>query len=108
MAPWRRRSKLSREMERSGNTDWTGRRVLVTGAGGFIGSHLVECLVERGADVRAFVRYNSRGDRGRLELLPSEILRTVEIVAGDIRDVEAVAQAVEGSGVVFHLAALIA
>ena len=83
-------------------------RVLVTGAGGFIGSHLVERLVERGADVRAFVRYNSRNDRGLLDLLPPETLRAVQVVAGDIRDVEVVAEAIGGCGVVFHLAALIA
>jgi dTDP-glucose 4,6-dehydratase len=87
--------------------DWQGMPVLVTGAGGFIGSHLVEELVERGADVRAFVRYNSRQDIGLLQLVPQEKRRRVEVIAGDLRDVEAVAQATQGVGVVFHLGALI-
>jgi len=87
---------------------FTDRRALVTGAGGFIGSHLVELLLQEGAEVRAFVRYNSRNDRGLLELVAPETLAEVDVVPGDIRDVEAVAQAVEGCDVVFHLAALIA
>jgi dTDP-glucose 4,6-dehydratase len=85
-----------------------GQRVIVTGAGGFIGSHLVERLVAEGARVRAFVRYNSRNDRGLLELLPTETLADMDVHLGDVRDVEAVAQAVDGCDVVFHLAALIA
>ncbi len=84
-----------------------GKRVLVTGGGGFIGSQLVEQLAERGAKVRAFVRYNSRADAGYLGQSPPEILSEVEIVAGDLRDSNAVARAVEGVDVVFHLAALI-
>lgn len=87
---------------------FTGRKVLVTGAGGFIGSHLVELLVREEAAVRALVRYNSRNDRGLLELVAPESLAEVDVVFGDIRDVEAVAQAVEGCDLVFHLAALIA
>ena len=87
---------------------FAGRQILVTGAGGFIGSHLVEMLQEEGAEVRALVRYNSRSNRGLLELVPREVLAEVEVVPGDIRDVEAVAQAVEGCELVFHLAALIA
>jgi NAD dependent epimerase/dehydratase len=87
---------------------FTGRRVLVTGAGGFIGSHLVEALLQEGAAVRAFARYNSRSDSGLLELLAPELLAEVDVVFGDIRDVEAVAQAVEDRDLVFHLAALIA
>ncbi len=87
---------------------FTGTQVLVTGGGGFIGSHLVETLLEEGARVRALVRYNSRNDRGLLELVPGEALEEIEVLAGDIRDVEAVAQAVEGCELVFHLAALIA
>jgi NAD dependent epimerase/dehydratase len=90
------------------SANWEGRQVLVTGAGGFIGSHLVERLVELGAGVRAFVRYNSRNDPGLLKLLPEATFRQVEIVAGDLRDTEAVAQASEGTEVVFHLGALIA
>ena len=86
---------------------WRDRPVLVTGAGGFIGSHLVENLARSGAKVRAFVRYNSRGDAGMLRLLPQEVLSTVEIIAGDLRDEDAVRQAVRGCNLVFHLGALI-
>lgn len=82
--------------------------ILVTGAGGFIASHLVEALVVQGARVRAFVRYNSRGDPGQLALLPPEILAAVDIVAGDLRDLPAVQQAMKGVSQVFHLGALIA
>lgn len=84
-----------------------GRKVLVTGAGGFIGSHLVEHLVHLGAEVRAFVKYNGRGDRGMLERLPAEVLEQVEVVAGDVRDPFFVRRAVAGCSHVFHLAALI-
>jgi dTDP-glucose 4,6-dehydratase len=83
------------------------KQVLVTGAGGFIGSHLVERLVLTGNKVRAFVRYNSRGDMGLLRMLPKELLSQVEIVAGDLRDDHAVHQAVKGCEHVFHLAACI-
>jgi NAD dependent epimerase/dehydratase len=86
---------------------WQGKQVLVTGAGGFIGSHLVERLVTEGASVRAFVRYNSRGDAGLLRLTPKEVIQQVQIVAGDIRDADAIHKAVEGRQVVFHLGALI-
>jgi len=86
---------------------WQGKRVLVTGAGGFIGSHLVERLVYEGANVRALVRYNSRGDAGLLRLIPKDIIQSVQIWAGDIRDSDAIQKAVEGSQVVFHLGALI-
>jgi NAD dependent epimerase/dehydratase len=85
-----------------------GRRVLVTGAGGFIGSHLVETLVEGGAKVRAMVRYNARGDRGALEWIDPDVLSEIEVHAGDIRSHESVAQAVEGRELVFHLASQIA
>ena len=87
---------------------YLSQKVLVTGAGGFIASHLVEALVQRGARVRAFVRYNSRGDPGLLSLLPGETLREVEIIAGDLRDLPAVKSAMQGTQVVFHLGALIA
>jgi dTDP-glucose 4,6-dehydratase len=83
------------------------RNVLVTGAGGFIGSHLVEALISRGANVRAFVRYNSRGDAGLLRALDERILKQVEIIGGDLRDEDAVRKAVQGRQVVFHLGALI-
>ncbi len=82
-------------------------KVLVTGAGGFIGSHLVEHLVSQGADVRAFVEYNSLGSWGWLEQSPSQIRDSFEIFAGDIRDGHAVRQAVQGCDTVYHLAALI-
>jgi dTDP-glucose 4,6-dehydratase len=84
-----------------------GKKVLVTGAGGFIGSHLVESLVARGANVRAFVRYNSRGDAGLLRELDTKTLRQVEIIGGDLRDEDAVRKAVQGQQLVFHLGALI-
>jgi dTDP-glucose 4,6-dehydratase len=79
----------------------------VTGAGGFIGSHLVEALVVQGASVRAFVRYNSRGDPGLLRLLPPEVFSRIELIPGDLRDPQAVRLAVDGCQVVFHLGALI-
>ena len=87
--------------------NWKGTTALVTGAGGFIGSHLVEALVRRGARVRAFVHYNSRNDWGQLERVPDSVLRSVEVVAGDVRDPFFVNAAVTGCEVVFHLAALI-
>ncbi len=82
-------------------------RVLVTGACGFIGSHLVERLVEMGAKVRAFVYYNSFNHWGWLDSLPEEKLQKVEVFAGDVRDFLCVKRAMEGVTVVFHLAALI-
>ena len=88
--------------------NWENQKVLVTGAGGFIGSHLVERMVELGARVRALVRYNSRNDWGLLELLPSEVKDHLEVVAGDITDPFGVARAMAHCEVVFHLAALIA
>ncbi len=87
---------------------WTGKQVLVTGAGGFIGSHLTERLAAEGAKVRAFVRYNSRQDAGLLALLPGDLRDSIEIVAGDLRDADAVRTALRGCDVVFHLGALIA
>lgn len=85
-----------------------GKRVLVTGACGFIGSHLVERLVREGARVRAFVRYTSRGDVGLLRFAPPEVRREIEIVAGDLRDPDAVRGACARQSIVFHLGALIA
>ncbi len=84
------------------------RPVLVTGADGFIGSHLVERLVAEGARVRAFCLYNSRGSAGWLDEVTPEVRAAVEIVFGDIRDARLVRTATEGMDVVFHLAALIA
>jgi len=84
---------------------WTNRRVLVTGAGGFIGSHLVERLVELGASTRALVRYTSTGTWGWLDESPMK--SDVRIFAGDICDREVLARALDGVDVVFHLAALI-
>lgn len=81
--------------------------VLVTGAGGFIGSRLTEALYARGARVRAFVRYNSRADIGLLKLLPAGVLRSVEVIMGDLQDEDALEKAASGTSLVFHLGALI-
>jgi NAD dependent epimerase/dehydratase len=80
----------------------------VTGAGGFIGSHLVERLVRAGAEVRALVRYNGRSDIGSLAEVDPHVLRAIEIVHSDVTDPFAVRRAVGGVDTVFHLAALIA
>lgn len=85
-----------------------GRAVLVTGAGGFIGGHLATRLVAEGARVRAFVRYNSRGDLGALGWFDPDVVAEIETAAGDLRDVESVAAAVRGVEVVFHLGAQVA
>jgi dTDP-glucose 4,6-dehydratase len=83
------------------------RQVVVTGAAGFIGSHLTEALVRRGDRVRAFERYTSSGARGWLETLDPAVLSEIDVYFGDIRDPEAVRKAVAGCERVFHLAALI-
>jgi dTDP-glucose 4,6-dehydratase len=89
-------------------TFWENRSVLVTGAGGFIGSHLVEELVAQGAHVRALVRYNSKGDVGHLSRMSADAFTKLEIVAGDLRDLTAIMTAMQGVQTVLHLGALIA
>jgi len=84
------------------------KKILVTGADGFIGSHLVEELIEQGYDVKAFCYYNSFNSWGWLDTFPREILKEIEIFTGDIRDPNGVRTAVKGCDTVFHLAALIA
>lgn len=84
------------------------KKVLVTGADGFIGSHLVERLLEEGCQVKAFCYYNSFNSWGWLDTLPQEKLKQIEVFTGDIRDPNGVATAMKGVDVVFHLAALIA
>ena len=84
------------------------KKILVTGADGFIGSHLVEMLVRDGYRVKAFVYYNSFNSWGWLEALPKGILEQIEVFSGDIRDANGVRVAMQGCDVVFHLAALIA
>ncbi|MGZ4281041.1 MAG: GDP-mannose 4,6-dehydratase [Gaiellaceae bacterium] len=92
---------------KSADSSWSGRRVLVTGAGGFIGSHLAETLARAGASVRAFVRYTSRGDHGWLELTDPDRRDAIEVFRGDLVNPEAVSGALEGCEFVFHLGALI-
>lgn len=84
-----------------------GKKVLVTGADGFIGSHLVEDLVAAGCKVTAFVFYNSFNSWGWLDTFPKDILRKIQVVPGDVRDPHAVREAMRGQDIVFHLAALI-
>jgi len=86
--------------------NWNGKRVLVTGAGGFIGSHLAERLVELGASVRALVHYNALGTWGWLDRSPRR--DEMAVLAGDVCDRDSVSQAMAGVEIVFHLAALIA
>jgi NAD dependent epimerase/dehydratase len=98
---------MSGALRESNSSHWQGRRVLVTGAAGFIGSHLAEALVRSGATVRAFVRYNSRNDHGWLEASSTDVANEIEIYRGDLVNPEAVAGAVEGCEAVLHLGALI-
>jgi NAD dependent epimerase/dehydratase len=83
-------------------------KVLVTGGGGFIGSHLCEALARRGDSVRALVRYNGRGDAGRLDDVSHEVRSEIEVVLGDVRDPYALREIVRAREVVYHLAALVA
>jgi NAD dependent epimerase/dehydratase len=83
------------------------RRALVTGAGGFVGSHLAERLARAGYAVRAFVRYTSAGRHGWLDHLEPDVRTSLEIVAGDLREAETVRRAATGVDVVFHLGALV-
>jgi len=85
-----------------------GKKVLVTGADGFIGSHLVEALLTQGCEIRAFVYYNSFNSWGWLDTLPPDVIRGLDVFSGDIRDPNGVFEAMKGCDVVFHLAALIA
>lgn len=85
-----------------------GKRILITGADGFIGSHLAEYLVRAGSDVRAFVFYNSFNSWGWLDDSPDDIRQSIDVFAGDIRDPHGIRNAMKGCDVVMHLAALIA
>ena len=86
----------------------TQKKILVTGADGFIGSHLVEKLIQDGHKVKAFVYYNSFNSWGWLDALPKDILNQIEIFAGDVRDPNGVRTAVKDVDMIYHLAALIA
>lgn len=83
------------------------KKILITGADGFIGSHLTEFLVRKGYDVRAFVYYNSFGSWGWLDQSPKQIKENLDIFSGDVRDSHGVKMAAKGCDVIFHLAALI-
>ena len=86
---------------------WQDKRVLITGAGGFIGSHLVDELLKKGADVTAFVHYNARNDWGMLEGRYSDTTENLSVIAGDVTDALFVRKAVAEKDYIFHLAALI-
>ena len=87
--------------------NWKNKKVLVTGSEGFIGSHLIEGLLEKGASVRAFVLYNSFNSLGWLDNFPKDKLKKIDIFLGDIRDAQRVFNAMEDIEIVYHLAALI-
>jgi len=86
---------------------WSGRRVAVTGAAGFIGSRLTQRLVELGADVRALLHYRGDGGRGLLDALPADQLLAIEVTAGDLRDESWLRRSLAGVSDVFHLGALV-
>ncbi len=88
--------------------NWSNKKVIVTGAGGFIGSHLCERLVSEGAEVTAFLRYTSTPHNGLLNLLPENMVNSIRIIRGDLRDPDAVQKACYKQDIVFHLGALIA
>ena len=88
--------------------NWKDKKVLVTGAAGFIGSHLTEALIDEGAEVTALIRYTSSSDWGNLEFMDERKKRAVQVVAGNIEDSDFVARQVKNKDVIFHLAALIA
>jgi uncharacterized protein YbjT (DUF2867 family) len=109
MRPKQKRTVRSfeKKMSSESRVDLDGL-VLVTGAGGFIGSHVVEALLERGATVRALVHYNGSGRQGHLDSINTRLRRRLEIASGDVRDPHQMAQLVQGCDAVLHLAALIA
>ncbi len=88
--------------------DLKGKKVLITGAEGFIGSHLTERLVELGADVTALVQYNSFNNWGWIDTFDKEVLNSIRVETGDIRELDGMNRIIKGQEVVFHLAALIA
>jgi NAD dependent epimerase/dehydratase len=87
---------------------WDNKSVFITGAGGFIGSHLTERLLELNADVTAFVRYNSRNDLGMLSMIPATKRENLRIIMGDLKDEDAIRRATKDSDIIFHLGSLIA
>lgn len=87
---------------------WHGKKVVVTGAGGFIGSHLTQMLIKSGADVKTIIHYNSRHDYGMLDYLPQELINELEIIQADLRDESTVRSFIKDTSFVFHLGALIA
>lgn len=87
--------------------NWKKKSVFLTGAGGFIGSHLTDRLLELGADLKALVKYNSRNDWGMLELLSPEKLEQLEVISGDLKDSDAIRQETKDADIILHLGSLI-